>query len=869
MDGDAEGAYQPRPKAGPTTGDVRAMNAEVEHAQRPTQTTGPKPYEYGQGLPHADAPAWMTQLNTAKLQGPQAVTEAAAQGKPYTVTTDPGRFTDDTSAYPNLPAPRPADNVLNDRFGAGAPLVTLGELEQGARNQPGAAPASGDTTFDFTNKPDTSTARQVWNWANRGTAGAPATMAHIFGKGVQQADDRTGNVLTKPVTERLGLGNPKLRIGTNLDAWSGGALSRHLSPEVVGMADLDSSPATALMAAPAVGPAARGFKTMARGTRPAAVVEGAAARTVPAAEAAGVRAGTAAAETAAPAAASTAAEAAAPVARTSLLKRLTNPGWKQQAVEVATGAAPITNTVRTVGHAGTALGKMVLGREGALTSLGNAFRTGTAGVVGSAYAGGLQGLAGGLRGESPGTDAYRQRLAQDPTAEAVDLNGLRTNRDNNTVNALWRTVTNGADMLHGSVAGDSNSPSVGQYYRNFGRDLGTVAGSAVRNPAYAADRVGAAVGDVANAYAPAGSGVFGSPSKAEYMKARADWDQLVREHDALPRTPENETRFAEQAGAIKDRVGKLDVAGDAPELAHHRAGIELAYRDALKRYGSDPAAVEQLKNEYQEQLKNMDAGLTAYPGKSMYARPLLVPTARDVNEALSLRGIVPEGQPGRAVADLTDAKRQEYLEAISKNPVLSRFDAVGRQAPVAAAVGAGAGALMSNLGQPPSVVGAPTAPGASAPPADSGVPAPGPAVAGPAAPGADAAPNVDPVALKTNIGGLISAGGGTVQGGLQAAAEAAPPPGFGRYWAGLDPSSKMLAIGGLSLAAISMLKNMFGGDDDEGFLSKVLPILGVGAAAWGAGGGTFSQAPSMDQYSRLGDAFKANVPAGLASKLNF
>jgi hypothetical protein len=57
---------------------------------------------------------------------------------------------------------------------------------------------------------------------------------------------------------------------------------------------------------------------------------------------------------------------------------------------------------------------------------------------------------------------------------------------------------------------------------------------------------------------------------------------------------------------------------------------------------------------------------------------------------------------------------------------------------------------------------------------------------------------------------------------------------------------------------------MFGSEDDEkdggrGFLSQVLPYLGVGAAAWGLGGGTFSALPSMRHYGNLGDAVSTNL----------
>lgn len=138
----------------------------------------------------------------------------------------------------------------------------------------------------------------------------------------------------------------------------------------------------------------------------------------------------------------------------------------------------------------------------------------------------------------------------------------------------------------------------------------------------------------------------------------------------------------------------------------------------------------------------------------------------------------------------------------------------------------------------------------------------------PAPPGnlAPQVPGVKPEELQgagQNLKAFIdNVGGGSVQNALAVAQNAPAPEGFAGYWERLDSTSKLLAIGGLSLAAITALRGMFGGDDDEeggGFLSSILPLLGIGAAAWGAGGGTFSQLPKMENYKRLGNAVTTNL----------
>lgn len=89
-----------------------------------------------------------------------------------------------------------------------------------------------------------------------------------------------------------------------------------------------------------------------------------------------------------------------------------------------------------------------------------------------------------------------------------------------------------------------------------------------------------------------------------------------------------------------------------------------------------------------------------------------------------------------------------------------------------------------------------------------------------------------------------------------------------KYWNELPSSSRILAVAGLSLTAISALRSMFssGDDDDESFLSKVLPYLGIAGAAWGLGGGTIGLSrenlPSVANYKRLGNAVTGSLGMG-------
>lgn len=147
-------------------------------------------------------------------------------------------------------------------------------------------------------------------------------------------------------------------------------------------------------------------------------------------------------------------------------------------------------------------------------------------------------------------------------------------------------------------------------------------------------------------------------------------------------------------------------------------------------------------------------------------------------------------------------------------------------------------------------------------------PAADPAAAHPAPQGIPGLTDENRAAVAQNLSSQVAALGGPAAGagvtaGLMAQAAKAPAPqGLQGYWQTLGPESKALIIAGLSVTALSALKSMFGSNDKEegdgSFLARVLPYLGIGAAAWGAGGGNVGitekfQLPEGKNYRALGN----------------
>lgn len=128
-----------------------------------------------------------------------------------------------------------------------------------------------------------------------------------------------------------------------------------------------------------------------------------------------------------------------------------------------------------------------------------------------------------------------------------------------------------------------------------------------------------------------------------------------------------------------------------------------------------------------------------------------------------------------------------------------------------------------------------------------------------------------------------AAGGGAAAGvpiaptspGTPTPPPAAPQSGLAGFWEGLGSDGRILVGLGLGAGVVGLLLNMFGDDTEDeygrkggpGFLARVLPLLGLGAAAWGAGGGglpdlnniSATKLPSAEglkgNWNRLSSAF--------------
>lgn len=132
----------------------------------------------------------------------------------------------------------------------------------------------------------------------------------------------------------------------------------------------------------------------------------------------------------------------------------------------------------------------------------------------------------------------------------------------------------------------------------------------------------------------------------------------------------------------------------------------------------------------------------------------------------------------------------------------------------------------------------------------------------------------------TNPPGYLTGGtGGKAPPAEQPAPEVAPKDDsfWGRitdFWNNkLDSNGRMLVGLGLGVTAVTTLMNLFGGDDDEddkggggSWFSRILPFLGIGAAAWGLGGGTFSQLPSLTTMGdNISSIFSGNKQGMIAT----
>lgn len=326
--------------------------------------------------------------------------------------------------------------------------------------------------------------------------------------------------------------------------------------------------------------------------------------------------------------------------------------------------------------------------------------------------------------------------------------------------------------------------------------------------------------------------------------------------------------FNEQVKGLQARTNGLNAGGQQNMHGYSRAYNGLMGEAVLARMteaGYPPEQIEAVRRQFDTVPPITDPN---------YRMGVHLHTDRDVEAARARTGLDGISDPGvrQARRGVFDREVDEYMAA--NLPPIGGATQPATPSPQPA--GTGFGLPAEGPSDATSPVGQPQPPGPTAP----AVPQSPLPPSTPNVPGQQPQPKIDlpetsPEKLSlvaSNVGKMIATGGGL--GGVMASAAAAPPPpGFGTYWAGLPVGSKVLAIGGLSIAAITALRSMFGGDDEEdepSFLMKVLPFLGLGAAAWGLGGGTLLgfgdeenfKIPEMKHYKALGNAVTSNVGMG-------
>lgn len=808
-------AYRPASKA-ITSGDVVGLTEQNRATNNP-RIPQPSPNWFGSGTP-VEAPITDYAGYETLKPGPLEAGTGASEAVPYSGTRSFG-IGDTAMTGPPVPAPTGVPEAFNHQEWLKAqPDPTAQWRAENPNATTGGA-------VDYTDQPNTSTARQGWNWLNRQAEGAPGALTNQAGSWLGRNTPAAAN---KPLTTYIDPElNPKLPLGDWANRATNNWFDKNLSPEVTNLANLDSSPTNIVGAAIPAARALRGAGTVVK---------------------------------------------AAPTASTAL----TRPGWTQSAVEFATGAAPLTNTARVATNSARAVTGIGLGGGGRVAAMGDAIRAGVRGGVGTLPPMITSTLAPAVaRGEGPGTPQYDERMRDNPTARELDFAQGRDPKNQGTVDHLLHRLGLGPQMAINPIrnaidGGNRITPS--SYYGQLGRDLGDLGDQAVKNPGFVAERAGDAFKDkVLNPVGIADQG------QTDYEGLRAEFKALQSVKDPA--------EYQKGFDAIKARAAQIDYPGRGQDSVANGLLRQQAYEKAKTDAAGDPQALKWI-DEYRNRVTPPQEGATPGQYGPTQSPELPVPTKRDTESAYTSLGLTPLGSTAtpRTLPDETKAKYQQtvdhqaqgYADHLKQQfgdrtrgamldstlATMDGMDAFRKPGEPSKFQGQAPATLGSSGFDTMSDIGRTTATAAQAPAYD----ALQKQMPGQKLP--------DPQVVRSNITNTIAAGGGTLEGALSVADKAPPPPGFESYWKGLDSQSKMLAIGGLSVAAIMTLKRLFASKDDEeggsGFLSTVLPLLGVGAAAWGLGGGTVGigkeNLPSMAKYKELGGAFKANLPAGLASR---
>lgn len=767
---------------------------------------------------------------------------------------------------------------------------------------------------------DTSTARSVWNGINRMTGGLPGVVTNQIGLGASGlADTWGGRLVTKPLTERVGLGNPKLPLGEWSDRLTGGAASRTLSPEIVNMFNIGTSPLELL----AVGaPVVKGLQ-LARGAKAAPGIKpgvnypipeavpgpgmptprppGMLPRTLPPDSVPYIPTvpGTLPPSTlknlASLDGASTAAKAAPSM--TGTLKYLAStPGYTRTALEGLSGLGAITAPARLTADVARRIVSSKYRQtpfRGGMHSLGMTWGHLAPATVSTE-------VPDLVLGERVGSEQYKERM-QNPTARFLDPRFGNSSAPYEPVNthAFVRRFLGPPVYAVGTARSlmGYRAPNYADLVSDHWRNLDRAAGHMVDNVPYLSEAFGRSASRAFDT-------VQNSLNPNDQSNKIAVRNRMVDDYDAAvkaftkgeginnPDAADRVKVFRDKVRALRDRAAAFDGEID-PDAARNKLLAEEV-RDVLrKEYADNPDALEYIDRQYAENTNYADSLEPPTPSDEkgkVYKFPYM--SERDRHLALVALG---RSAPGMTPKNLTPEQREAieneiYNMTVKMRNLTKKNFGPPRLKPTPTATQVEPtvttpvpavppptdfrnGTAYVPPGQDKTVAAAPMPrvqqpqPQPQPPPVVDTQPKPvvdnlnqtaGKPPAGVQTPPTTDKP-VDAVAVRERLSGSIAAGGG-LPGALDAASKAPPPAGFEAYWENLPPSSKWLAIGGLSIAAITTLRRLFssGDDDDESFLSRVLPLLGLGVGAWGLGGGTlgFSREnlPSMQNYKNLGNA---------------
>ena len=313
----------------------------------------------------------------------------------------------------------------------------------------------------------------------------------------------------------------------------------------------------------------------------------------------------------------------------------------------------------------------------------------------------------------------------------------------------------------------------------------------------------------------------------------------------------------DSAAKARELMAKSPTTND-PDAARQQLVMDETLR-RLRASGGDPTKVDQLAKDY--------ATRAALPAQRDGQPVATLPSRADMDSARLQYGRVQAADPVIGAKRVADFERDVGRLSGALSPAMGQAPpAQAPPQPPPTDPGADRAAGFQSLRQRLGYTGAVPAAFAASVPAMKTV--------------LDAAEkaSVDPQAL---VGGMQTAGKAIAAAAEDPKAlarlEKAPPPhdfvqdvmkrpdvasgevdlkeAVASAWAGMGSGARILLGAGLGTAALGLLMNLFGGDDEDGkggssFLWKVLPLLGLGAAAWGLASTDDITNPS---FSRLAD----------------